>query len=86
MPPKRPLSPAPSSSPSSSAAPATTNKSLYHKIIKIISDMFILTVSGVLQINNALKSYLTSLYFKNNNPIILILALPFICDFNLLFI
>ena len=48
--------------------------------------MFILTVSGVLQINNALKSYLTSLYFKNNNPIILILALPFICDFNLLFI
>lgn len=39
----------------------------------------------MLNIISILKSYLKSLYFKNNNPIIFILALPLIYDFNLLF-
>lgn len=57
----------------------------YKSVVKFIDFYTLLIVGQVLNIISILKSYLKSLYFKNNNPIIFILALPLIYDFNLLF-
>lgn len=57
----------------------------YKSINKFIDNMFLLIVVWVLGLFNNFKSYLINLYFKTNNQIIFILALPLIYDFKLLF-
>ena len=49
----------------------------YKSVVKFIDFYTLLIVGQVLNIISILKSYLKSLYFKNNNPIIFILALVF---------